>query len=339
MVPGQATDRSRALEAFVAARLVTVDNDRAEVAHEAVFAAWPRLAAWLVEDAAGRAVRAHLAPAAAVWEAEGRPADQLYRGARLEAAQEWIERPDSDPTATEIAFVAASKARSQAELAEARARADAERAGRRRTRNLALVLAATAVVALLAGVLALNGQRKAVASSVLADADGLAAASLTAPSPDLSMLLAVQANRIASTPQTRDALLASVVAHDHMQAVLQDEGIRRIAFGPDGHTLYGLDGRYVRAWDLAAPHRPPRQIADLKNDLGVPASLAVSHTGTVAVIGPPETSGSGPTLRLIHPYGRPRVVPSNALNAWPVSVRLHPGRTAVGGRGIPRADR
>ncbi len=351
VLPGQATDRSRTLEAFVAARLVTVDNDRAEVTHEAVFTAWPRLAAWLVEDAAGRAVRAHLAPAAAVWEAEGRPADQLYRGARLEAAQEWIERPDSDPTATEVAFVGASKARSQAELAEARARVDAERAGRRRTRNLALVLGATAAVALLAGVLALNGQRKAVASSVLADADGLAAASLTAPSPDLSMLLAVQANRIASTPQTRDTLLASVVAHDHMQAVLQDDGIRQIAFGPDGHTLYGLDGRYVRAWDLAAPHRPPRRIIDLKNDLGVPASLAVSRTGTIAVIGPPETGGTGPTLWLIYPYGSTQVVTSNALNAWPVSARFtptgaswrwrysRPDRQHAGARGRPDRSR
>ena len=52
----------RVVEAFVRRRLLSVDRDRLEVAHEALLTAWPRLARWLDDDAAGRAVRRHLAP-------------------------------------------------------------------------------------------------------------------------------------------------------------------------------------------------------------------------------------------------------------------------------------
>ena len=83
------------MEAFVARRLLAVDGDRLEVAHEALLTAWPRLARWLEDDAAGRAVRRHLAPAALEWDRDGRPDDELYRGARLAAALDWAaERAD-----------------------------------------------------------------------------------------------------------------------------------------------------------------------------------------------------------------------------------------------------
>ena len=77
--------RRAVVEAFVARRLLAVDGDRLEVAHEALLTAWPRLARWLEDDAVGRAVRRHLAPAALEWDARGRPDDELYRGARLAA--------------------------------------------------------------------------------------------------------------------------------------------------------------------------------------------------------------------------------------------------------------
>ncbi len=73
----------------VDSRLVTVDEDTVEVAHEALLREWPRLRAWLEEDADGR--RAAPAPdeAARDWQAAGRDHGELYRGARLAAALEW----------------------------------------------------------------------------------------------------------------------------------------------------------------------------------------------------------------------------------------------------------
>ncbi len=75
--------RRAVVDAFVARRLLAVDGDVLDVVHEALLTAWPRLARWLEDDAAGRAVRRHLVPAARDWERGGEPDDELYRGARL----------------------------------------------------------------------------------------------------------------------------------------------------------------------------------------------------------------------------------------------------------------
>ena len=149
------------VETLVARRLLARDGDHLEVAHEALLTAWPRLAAWLADDAVGRAVRRHLAPAALEWAAHGRPDDELYRGTRLEAAAEWAADPDSGPTELEREFVEAGVAQAEAELMAARERAAAEAAGRRRTRRLAIVLAAALVVALVSAVVAIGFQRTA----------------------------------------------------------------------------------------------------------------------------------------------------------------------------------
>ena len=121
--------RRTVVEAFVARRLLTIDAEHLEVTHEALLTAWPRLPAGSSEDAAGRAVRTHLAPEARDWGADGRPDDRLYRGARLAAAQEWLARADADPAAVERDFVAASAARSD-DRARRSARPDRAGTGR-----------------------------------------------------------------------------------------------------------------------------------------------------------------------------------------------------------------
>jgi hypothetical protein len=212
------------VEAFVNRRLLAVDADRLEVAHEALLTGWPRLARWLEDDAVGRTVRRHLAPAALEWEHGGRPADELYRGARLSAALDWAAGADADATALERQYLDASKAQADAELraAQERAEREAERAereaaSRRRTRRLAAGLAVVLVLALLAAGLAVRYQRDADAraadadaATTVADANRLAALSTTVGPLDLSLLLAAQAVRLAKTPETQDGLLAAL---------------------------------------------------------------------------------------------------------------------------------
>ena len=70
-------------------RLVTIGEGEVEVAHEALLREWPRLRAWLEEDADGRRLHGHLIAAARDWEAGGRDPGELYRGARLAAALDW----------------------------------------------------------------------------------------------------------------------------------------------------------------------------------------------------------------------------------------------------------
>jgi hypothetical protein len=82
-------DLARLAELLVNRRLATSDGDRIELAHEAVTRAWPRLRAWLDEDAAGQRILRHLSIAADTWDEMGRPDSELYRGVRLAEAIEW----------------------------------------------------------------------------------------------------------------------------------------------------------------------------------------------------------------------------------------------------------
>ncbi|GAA3068832.1 hypothetical protein GCM10020254_10730 [Streptomyces goshikiensis] len=89
------TDRAgAALDAFVGARLVTVDRDTVEITHEALLHAWPRLHGWIHADRAGLLIHQQLTHAADEWEREGRDPSVLYRGTRLETARSWAEELD-----------------------------------------------------------------------------------------------------------------------------------------------------------------------------------------------------------------------------------------------------
>ncbi len=77
------------LSALADARLITTDQNAAEVAHEALIREWPTLRGWLEEDREGLRLHRHLTEAAQEWEALQRDPSVLYRGARLSQALEW----------------------------------------------------------------------------------------------------------------------------------------------------------------------------------------------------------------------------------------------------------
>jgi DNA-binding SARP family transcriptional activator/WD40 repeat protein len=328
--------RRAVVEAFVSRRLLSIDADHLEVTHEALLVAWPRLAGWLAEDAAGRAVRTHLAPEARDWDDTGRPEDRLYRGARLAAAQDWLARPDADPGAVEREFIIASTARSEAELAESRAQTQRERAGRRRTRRLAYILAAAMVLAIAAGGLALQRQRQAATNALIADANRLAAASANAPSLDTSLLLAAQAFRTRDTLQTEDGLLAAAVQHRQVAHVYRADGVvRHIAVSPDGRTLYAHADQQVVAWDLATGEK--RVLAQYTSPSQYPTDVDASPAptgltaGLVAIVTPPVPGASDTsTMSLLGPDGRARWTrAAKELGGWPVAVRFTADGTRV----------
>ena len=130
-----------------------------DVAHEALLTAWPRLARWLDDDAAGRVVRRHLAPAAQEWQRRGEPEDELYRG-RPPRRRPGLgrRRADDELTAVERRFLDASKARADAELLAAREQTRRRGARPSAARWLAAGLAAVLVVALVAAVLAVRSR-------------------------------------------------------------------------------------------------------------------------------------------------------------------------------------
>jgi WD40 repeat protein len=212
------------LAALVERRLVTADGDTVEVAHEALLREWPRLRAWLDEDRDGRRVHRHLTEAAGAWDAAGRDPADLYRGARLDAAQEWATAHPGDANPLEQAFLAASAAAQERTLHGARRTA-------RRLRTLASVLAGLLVVALASAVVAVTQTRTANHQAQVAhdatrsaQASRLAtlAASLGADRVDLALLLGVGSYQLAPS---RDAEGGLVTALAHTPANL-DQIIR-----------------------------------------------------------------------------------------------------------------
>ena len=253
-VPARAPDRvfttstgaARALSALVTARLVTADADTVVVAHECLFRAWPRLSAWLDEDADGQRISTHLQIATDGWERANRPDDELYRGARLQAALEWREREQPLLSEPEEQFLQASLTH---ERDEQRARVVELRG--QRTKNRQLRWALSAVVLLLALALAggstaaMYGQRAtrdaAAAERSAADSlsQRLASASLTEPRLDTALLLARQGVATSNLPSLQGNLLNVLVKRNVLTSATLGGVVR--AQGLD--TAVTVDGR------------------------------------------------------------------------------------------------
>ena len=147
------------LSALVDHRLVTIGDGEVEVAHEALLREWPRLRGWLEEDAQGRRLHRHLRAAARAWDAGARDPGELYRGARLASALDWSSDHHSDLNERERHFLAESRAAS-------------ERA-QRRLRAVLAGISALLVVAVIAGVVALQQRANARDQATAADAQRL----------------------------------------------------------------------------------------------------------------------------------------------------------------------
>ena len=136
-------DAARALAVLTESRLLTVEEDAVEVAHEALLSEWPRLRGWLAEDAEGRRLHQHLISASREWRDSERDPAELYRGARLVVALDWAVEHDPELNELERDFLDESRAASERE-------AERQRRANRRLRTLLAgvgILLAAAVVA------------------------------------------------------------------------------------------------------------------------------------------------------------------------------------------------
>jgi WD40 repeat protein/energy-coupling factor transporter ATP-binding protein EcfA2 len=171
---------------MVDARLLTVDRDSLEIAHEALLRSWPRLRNWIEEARDDLRMRQRIDGAAAEWLAQDRDPDLLYRGTPLQSALEWAARHSGTLGSAEAEFLAASE--EALEQATARAEEAARRA--RRMRRLAFsTLAVLTVAAAGASVIAFSalseartryGQALATQARLLADSNPRTAIALAA---------------------------------------------------------------------------------------------------------------------------------------------------------------
>ena len=189
------------LERLAEARLVTLGEGTAEVAHEVLIREWPTLRGWLAEDREGMRLHRQLGDAARLWEAGGRETTDLYRGSRLDAAADRARTHPEDINAGERAFVDAGLERAAQE----------RRTDRRTNRRLRGLLAGAVIllaVALLAGAVSLVQRDRARAQALTSDAERIGAQALTDQHVDRSLLLAVAAVELQNRVETRSDLLA-----------------------------------------------------------------------------------------------------------------------------------
>ena len=224
---------ARVLEVLTASRLVTVGDETAEVAHEALLREWPRLRGWLEEDIEGRRLHRHITLAATEWDAGGRDPAELYRGIRLSSALDWAAEHGDELNTLEREFLEASRGASEHE-------ADRSRRANRRLRALLAGASAALAVAVVAGVVALDQRGDARGAAEAADAQRLGAEAVTDDRLDHALLLARAGIELDDSVATRSSLLETLLRHP---AIIGE------FYGADGWPLWALavspDERFV----------------------------------------------------------------------------------------------
>ncbi len=309
--PAEAAQLRNMLDTLAGARLITINEDSAEVAHEALIREWERLHAWLMDDREGLLVHRHLTDAAREWQGLGRDAGALYRGARLAQAREWAAANDDRLNTAERAFLAASIEQEQHEAlareaqrlrelaaaqtlaAEQAQRAEEQTRAAQKLRLRALMLsAALLLVIVLAGAALVLGSQSAANAGAASAAQQVALAREVAASalnnlstdPERSILLALQAVKIS----TEDGKPAPVEAEDALHQAVQtsrlrttlrghDGGLWSLALSGDGTRLatVSTDGT-AKVWDLAT-----NQVVTT-----LPTSVTANLNGTGAAFSP-----------------------------------------------------
>jgi len=246
----------RVLTSLARARLVSAEEDSLIVAHESLATAWPRLRGWLEEDAEGVRAMSALASAASTWEADGRPDEDLYRGARLDAVLAWRDAAGPELTESEDAFLEASAAQERAVVDQIEHRAKHDRRQRRRLRVLVAAAVTLFAVAVTAGGFVAARSSEAAQEREAASIEMLTstALSLQGAERDVAAVLAAEAHRRwPDDPRTRSALMGLMTSSHGLLGTTQLEGVedmagtlipgtrRAVAVSTDKVAVYDID--------------------------------------------------------------------------------------------------
>ncbi|MGW3344542.1 caspase, EACC1-associated type [Nonomuraea rubra] len=298
---GSASVEGQVLAEFVRARLVTVTvadgGEQAELAHEALVRAWPRLGNWAETARAGLLVRRRLAEDAEMWQRDGQDTSYLYTDDRLATAQAAVAAlPAASAPAAPAPRAGAPRDASGAITPVEREFLDASRRrqGRRSqiirgaiaTLSLLLLVATTgAIVALVqnSGSTRLAGEAGAQRDQALSRQ--VAAAATTSRDSSLASQLALAAYRLSATPEARGALLGSLSRPVGARMTGHTAPVERVAYRPDGRVAVTASGdTTVRLWNVTDSLRP-KSLGVVKGHTGGVLAVAFSKSGKVLATG------------------------------------------------------
>jgi WD40 repeat protein/transcriptional regulator with XRE-family HTH domain len=335
-------DIDAVLDAFAAERLAVLDEDKAQLSHDVLLRAWPRLRDWLEEDQASWILHGQLADAAAAWHDSQDDPSFLYRGAQLAALQQavtrWLANPARYPalTVTQRDFLQASQ------------RA-ATRSSRRR-RSAFAILALLTVLAVAASALAFSRQEAAVRQRDQAIYNQVIAEALQFGTSDtpLAAQLTLAAYRIRPTQDLVSRLLNTENTPLSSPLATGAGGVNSVAFSAVGHTLASGHSRgIVRLWDVADPAHP-RILGSIPTGAAAVNWVAFSPGGRMLAsgsvdgavrlwdvadpahprpLGPPLTGGTGAVETVVFSPGGHTLASSDddgAIRLWDITDPAHP---------------
>jgi WD40 repeat protein len=308
-------DPEHVLGRFVGARLITVDADTAQITHDALLTAWPRLRSWVDAGRDDLRARRRIAEAARTWQDTGREAAALWRGSQLAIARDWAADEDKRASLSPLGreFVDAAVDADQA----------SQRSGRRQTRRLQrLVAALTALVIAVFGLAGYAFQQREAAATARDQASSreiaLEAGQLRSQNAPLAAQLSAAAYDISHTPQATASLLESTGSPSATRLLDSAGVVESVSVSPDRKLLAvaAADGT-LRLWDIASQGHPVPIGPPLISDSNAPLYTAsFSPDGQVLA-----AAGAGRSVVLwnvrdpAHPVllGQPLTGPANTI--------------------------
>ena len=310
---------------FVDERLITVDADHAQIAHDALLTAWPRLRFWIDAGQDDLRTRRRITEAARIWEETGRDDSALPRGLQLAIATDWAGEADNRTSLSPLAseFVAAAVAEEQVR----------ERTERSRTRRLKrLVGALTVLVVAVCGLAGYSYQQRMTVASARNNADSrevaVEAGQVRGQNAPLAAQLSLAAYGIARTPEALASVLESSGTPSAAQLADSANVVESVSLNP-GRGLLAVaaaDGT-LRLWNMGRPAHPVPLGGPLVKDLVNPLyTTAISPDGTVLAAAGADRQVSlwniaDPSRPV--PFGKPLAGPANTVYSVAFSPSGH----------------
>lgn len=281
------------LERFVQARLLVSRQDASgrllEVAHEAIFGSWARLAAWLAADRAFLFWRKRLDQALETWTSNDRKGDWLLTGAMLRESEDQLEGRgdalDADAEAFVEASIAADRRQRRNRLAivgvvilalagaaafsalqwrEATAQGDLQVARRLATESRIVVAAGEVRRGLLLAAASLESAWtldgvEAWSQAIESTFSRQALEIPDAKGPWSDVVFSADGKHLAAAGKEEiviiDANRLDETGSVRITARLQEPGVRKLAFSPDSQFLVSAAGPRGVVWNVSTAAR------------------------------------------------------------------------------------